>query len=535
MGLSMNQDSDAEDDDDFSQVGDNDNVNGNHHHNNNNDDDEEEEEEVFEDVYDDDDDGGVGPEDDEFEWYDWPDQSKLDDLKGFPDSEDHKEEFVDDGTQISLDYLRNPALDSDQEDEDEEKNAILGGGGDGVNGGDDAAANTPGLGTAPGENVTADGEVKKKKRKKKKKKKNMPLADDDEVEGPTEDQEVVDAEAAKIYKPTLSIDERFRLAMDNYRKERIFNAMTSQIISTYFTFGGMDPNQVAALNISDKEIDVEIDFIYVVSAFLSSFLISASGWYDAEYFTTAPKVVGGFLRYLLHRRVIPEYDTDLRLAIDIAQRAKIEAPKCQKFNTLFPDSFNETCSILYVRDFEYDTLPDDSLECMEQVAGICAAPEVELRGKEIRHMRVVSVEPLGLSNPSSSPSSKNETVAPEPGDENSKNDESTEESSRGDQAMEEGSKGNQSNTIAYSKVTLAKLPIGWATDNSTSTTKNAKQEDKSEERCTIFVSTDLANYLDIGTVVWGTFFTLSNGIVFARPLGAHPSFFVEQDEEISDA
>ncbi|KAK3846464.1 MAG: Argonaute siRNA chaperone complex subunit Arb1-domain-containing protein [Linnemannia gamsii] len=372
----------------------------------------------------------------------------------------------------------------------------------------------------------------------------MPLADDDEVEAPTEDQEVVDTEAAKIYKPELSIDERFMLAMENYRKERIFNAITSQILATYFTFGHMDPNQAAALSTSDKEIDIEVDFIYVVSAFLSSFLISASGWYDAEYFTTAPKVVGGFLRYLLHKRVLPEYDTDLRQAIEIAQRAKVEAPKCQKFNKLFPDSFNETCSILYVRDFEYDTLPDDSLECMEQVSGISVASEVELRGKEIRHMRVVSVEPMGLATPSSSPSSTIEALIPEPRDESSKNDkstdespkndESTEEGSKGDLAIEEGSKSDQPNTIAYSKVTLAKLPIGWATDNGTSTTKNAGKEDKKEEHCTIFVSSELASYLDIGTVVWGTFFTLSNGIVFARPLGAHPSFFVEQDEEVSD-
>lgn len=54
--------------------------------------------------------------------------------------------------------------------------------------------------TMLGENMV-DGEVKKKKKKKKNKKRNMPTADDDLVEEPEQDQELVDAEAAKIYKP----------------------------------------------------------------------------------------------------------------------------------------------------------------------------------------------------------------------------------------------------------------------------------------------------------------------------------------------
>lgn len=307
----------------------------------------------------------------------------------------------------------------------------------------------------------------------------------------------------------MSADERFRLAMENFRKERVFNAITSQILSTYFTFGGMDPNQAAAFNTSDKEIEVEVDFNYVVSAFLSSFLVSSSGWYDAEYFTTAPKVVAGFLRYLLLKRVIPEYDDDLRKTIEIAQRAKIEAPKCQKFNNLYPDSFNETCSILYVRDFEYDDLPDDSLERMEQVAGIRVATETELRGKEIRHMRVVAIEPMGPSLPN-----KGESV------QSSDEGVSTEEQ-------------EQPSVVPYSRVTLVKLPLGFGSEAAT-TTIAATTTKVEEEQVTIFLESALSDYLDVGTVVWGTFYTLSNGVVFARPLGAHPSFFVEQDEEYSD-
>lgn len=491
MGLALNQDSDTEDDD-----------YGNSDNENNNSEEVEEEEEFVEDLDDDDGDNNNYDGEEEFEWYDWPDQSKLATLDNLPDAV-VGEEMVDTGEQISLGYLRNPALDSDQEDDDEEVvNVVVDGS---VGNGGDGAGNAPDQVPAQGENMV-DGEVKKKKKKKKNKKRNMPTADDDLVEEPEQDQELVDAEAAKIYKPAMSADERFRLSMENFRKERVFNAITSQILSTYFTFGGMDPNQAASLHTNNNDVDIEVDFIYVVSAFLSSFLISSSGWYDAEYFTTAPKVVIGFLRYLLLKRVVPEYDDDLRKAIEIAQQAKVEAPKCQKFNNSFPDSFNETCSILYVRDFEYDALPDDSLERMEQVAGIRVATEVELRGKEIRHMRVVAVEPMDSALP------KAKAV------------ESTGESLGTEQQEQE------SIVVPYSRVSLAKLPIGWGGDTTTTTTTPATTTDAEEERVTIFVESELASYLDIGTVVWGTFFTLSNGIVFARPLGAHPSFFVEQDE-----
>ncbi|KAF9143986.1 hypothetical protein BGX30_014181 [Mortierella sp. GBA39] len=497
MGLALNQDSDAEDE-------------NNNSDNENNDSEEEEEEEVVEDLDDDEDNNNYEGEE-EFEWYDWPDKSKLATLDNLPDVV-VGEEMVDTGEQISLDYLRNPALDSDQEDEEKEVVNVVVGGSGGVGGVGDGAGIASDQVPVQGENLV-NGEVKKKKKKKKNRKRNMPMADDDLVEEPERDQELVDAEAAKIYKPAMSADERFRLAMENFRKERVFNAITSQILSTYFTFGGMDPNQVALLHASNNDVEIEVDFIYVVSAFLSSFLISSSGWYDAEYFTTAPKLVTGFLRYLLLKRVIPEYDDDLRKAIEIAQRAKIEAPKCQKFNKSFPDSFNETCSILYVRDFEYDTLPDDSLERMEQVTGIRVATEVELRGKEIRRMRVVAIEPMDPDLPKVEAVESKDSALP-----------------KGDDAESTGTEQQQqqSSVAPYSRVSLAKLPIGWSGDTTTTTT------DTEEERVTIFVESELAGYLDIGTVVWGTFFTLSNGVVFARPLGAHPSFFVEQDETVND-
>lgn len=129
MGLALNQDSDTEDDD-----------YGNSDNENNNSEEVEEEEEFVEDLDDDDGDNNNYDGEEEFEWYDWPDQSKLATLDNLPDAV-VGEEMVDTGEQISLGYLRNPALDSDQEDDDEEVvNVVVDGS---VGNGGDGAGNAP--------------------------------------------------------------------------------------------------------------------------------------------------------------------------------------------------------------------------------------------------------------------------------------------------------------------------------------------------------------------------------------------------------
>lgn len=126
MGLALNQDSDVENDYSNSD-------------NENNDSEEEDDEEVVEDLDDDEDNNNYEGEE-EFEWYDWPDQSKLATLDNLPDGV-VDEEMVDTEEQISLDYLRNPALDSDQEDDEEEVENVVTGEGGGVGG--DGTGNTP--------------------------------------------------------------------------------------------------------------------------------------------------------------------------------------------------------------------------------------------------------------------------------------------------------------------------------------------------------------------------------------------------------
>lgn len=139
MSLSLNQDSDAEDGDYNS---DNENYADNEV--------DEEDEEIVEDL--DDDDGNNYEGEDEFEWYDWPDQSKLAALDDLPDAI-AAAELEDTGEQISLDYLRNPALNSDQDDEEEDVNVVYGGSGGGGIGGDgvgESADNAPGQVPAQG-------------------------------------------------------------------------------------------------------------------------------------------------------------------------------------------------------------------------------------------------------------------------------------------------------------------------------------------------------------------------------------------------
>ncbi|KAF9346951.1 hypothetical protein BGX26_001521 [Mortierella sp. AD094] len=319
-------------------------------------------------------------------------------------------------------------------------------------------------------------ETKKKKKKKNKKKRGYPSADDDEADINGLVPPIVD----NPYDLSTSDDSRFRLAMDNFRSERYFNAYSNQILETYFTYGGMGThsNVETDTNADGSLIGFEVDFVYLVSSFLSSYIFESSIWYDEKYFQLSPKVLSAFLKYIRDRKVIPEYQDSIDGAIEITEIAKEEVPNCRMFNSLMPDDIGTTCSALFLPEYLSDQLPENSISLMEQIVSVRSPAEVEVTRKEFQYARVSRITEI------------------------------------------EGSDGS----AAIAKIELEDM--------------------KKEERTTlggglfpegrgrgIHVSSEAAEKLKIGTVIWGTFYVLSNEVVFARPLVALPSFYVEQDEE----
>ncbi|KAF9204431.1 hypothetical protein BGZ49_005290 [Haplosporangium sp. Z 27] len=310
-------------------------------------------------------------------------------------------------------------------------------------------------------------EIKKKKRKKRnKKKRNYPSADDDlaDING------LVPPISDGLYDLSDSVDLRFRLAMDNFRSERSFVPFTNRILETYFTYGGMGTH-------AENDPDTEVDFAYVVSSFLSSFIFETSIWYDEGYFQLAPRVISAFLKYVRDRDVVPEYRGSIDEAIKILEMAKDEVPKCRAFNALMPDDIGTTCSALFLPEYLSEQLPEDSMKLMELVIGIRSADQAQVKEKDFQYTRV------------------SEIIA---------------------------------NEEAGSDTALVKLVL----------------EDMEEEGPSglfpmgqgrhIYVSSEAASNVQVGTVIWGTFYTLSNDFIFARPLVALPSYYIKQEEGIEN-
>ncbi|KAF9364272.1 hypothetical protein BGX34_002034 [Mortierella sp. NVP85] len=340
-------------------------------------------------------------------------------------------------------------------------------------------------------------EKKKKKRKSKgskKKNKNMPRAEDDENDT------VIDRDAMRsLYEPSMSADERFRLAMDKFRKERVFVPMSNQILETYFSHGGMNENETPGRRDIGVEITSEVDFVYVAASFLSAFLFNSGVWHDSAYFEMAPKIVLSFLKYIQIRQVVPEYEDNIQKAMEVARLGKIEAPRCKVFNGIMPDDFNQTCSVLYVDEFSYDQLPETSIHLMEQVIGVKSADEVKLNGKRRGYARVLRVE----EGTSIKIAEVNEAT---PSD-----------------VADDAASDSEPKSISIYKLILEEMSVD-----------GGDLVPVVGSEYSVHVSKQAAEQVSRGSIVWGTFYTLSNGLVFARPFMAFPSFYVEQDEDVDD-
>ncbi|KAF9389672.1 hypothetical protein CPB97_010856 [Podila verticillata] len=355
----------------------------------------------------------------------------------------------------------------------------------------------------------AAGEKKKKKRKNKKKK-NMPRVEDF----------VEEAEDAEfVYDTSTSADSRFRTAMERFRKNRIFSPMSSQILAKYFSYGGMDdhgdvtPKFVApkysvsaATKEGPPELDIQVDFMYVVSAFLSSFILKRAGWTDQVYFDLAPRIVAAFLRYLLAKRVVPEYQDQIEEALVVAVKAHSETPRCNEFNQRMPDVFHLSCSILFTKEYALDDLPDESLEVLEQVAILKSPKDAKVESFRFVWAKVVEQElPKRVLTTSTEIIAEGELEASE--------------------SLESNTGTSDIDIILpkFVKVQLKEcMPNGSEKPLHPNTDRNLLY---------LNMEADIAALLEPGMVIHGKFYQLSTRLLFARPIVAFPTFHVEEDED----
>ncbi|KAG0032774.1 hypothetical protein BGZ81_010059 [Podila clonocystis] len=351
----------------------------------------------------------------------------------------------------------------------------------------------------------------KKKKKNRKKKKNLPRVEDMVEEG---------EDAEFVYDTSTTADARFRTAMAKFRKNRIFSPMSSQILAMYFSYGGMDdhgdvkPKFVApkysisaATGEGPPELDTQVDFVYVVSAFLSSFLLKRVGWTDPAYFDLAPRIVAAFLRYLIAKRVVPEYQDQIEEALMIAVKAHSETQRCNEFNQRMPDAFHLSCSIFFTKDYALDDLPDVSLEVLEQVADLKSPKDAKVDSFRFVWAKVVEQELPKRAQPTSAAIGVEDGLeAREPLESNT-------------------------GTIDTDVMTMPKFIKVQLEECMPDGSEKPLHPNTERGLLHLNMEADIASLLDPGMIIHGKFYQLSTRILFARPIVAFPTFHVEEDED----
>ncbi|PUU75857.1 Argonaute complex, subunit Arb1 [Tuber borchii] len=233
------------------------------------------------------------------------------------------------------------------------------------------------------EDVPKLGDVKitkleeKQPPKKKKKKRNKPKNprpsgfEEHHVEGPMTPEAALEEQS--LYHPTKPFSERIELCIQRYKSKRKFDALRSQIFTTYLTLGGistgpkqfsggldykqndhLDKEQLETMAATDfvstsldEDDEWEVDFPFVVRGFLSHRVPYVLGYTEVAHLELAAQVVRNFLNYIIYHNVAPEYGDSINEAIRICDMAEKELALCRHTSHRLPGNFNMACSTLF--------------------------------------------------------------------------------------------------------------------------------------------------------------------------------------------
>ena len=89
-----------------------------------------------------------------------------------------------------------------------------------------------------------------------------------------------------------------------------------------------------------------VDFVGVVSGFLSVTLVQLTGC-EWDKMSKGVGIVENFLKYVLHHDVCPEYETDVKKALEVCELARVEWPMLQRIYQQIPGQFNLAATELF--------------------------------------------------------------------------------------------------------------------------------------------------------------------------------------------
>ena len=119
-----------------------------------------------------------------------------------------------------------------------------------------------------------------------------------------------------------------------------------------------------------------VDFTGVAAGFFSTSLILLTGGEEARI-DVAIGVVESFLRYTLQHDVCPEHEGDIKNALQLCTRAKIEWPILSRLRTLLPGPFNLAAAELFsppiAGDWSYPIYPrPEAFDAKKIFYSVCA-------------------------------------------------------------------------------------------------------------------------------------------------------------------
>ncbi|KAM0325865.1 hypothetical protein ACHAQA_007168 [Verticillium albo-atrum] len=208
-------------------------------------------------------------------------------------------------------------------------------------------------------------------------------------------------ESEELYSP------RIEECIQRYRARRRLNAELTGYFNRYLFLGGIDtsprqftgagPNAKAnpdfeAMDADDLRrataIDMihrskssckfyneaehghwEVDFTGIVAGFLSETVPEVTNQNYAAM-NKAVSVVENFLRYILHHDVCPEYGTDVRSALALCQKSRVDLPRVHHALISFPGEFNLAAGELFCDDHLFS--PRDAIGAFKRPDGFDA-------------------------------------------------------------------------------------------------------------------------------------------------------------------
>ncbi|KAK1981692.1 argonaute siRNA chaperone complex subunit Arb1 [Colletotrichum cereale] len=244
-------------------------------------------------------------------------------------------------------------------------------------------------------------------------------------------------ERENIYHPDIPFVERIETCIQRYRARRRLGA-SDQIFGKYLFLGGIDstprmfgghvdadfrdmtPEEKRAATAVDTvhvanggsrfyndgdRAGWDVDFAGVAAGFLSENLPAMTAW-DYPQMGKAVGVLENFLTYVLQHDVCPEHDDNVRDALAVCQRAKLELPQTHQALLRFPGEFNLALSELFCQDYYFfgegefqrpvDFAPEIVVKVALSTAGSQEQHEAVMEGLANKSIKVVGEEECSM-------------------------------------------------------------------------------------------------------------------------------------------